>query len=90
VAKAKRHLRDALDYCTRLPRRDYRVRLFCLTSLYFAARTLRLAERRPRLLGSDGALKISRAAVYRTLAATFVLAPFNGLVRAYFGRLSSV
>lgn len=88
VAKAKRHLRDALDYCTRLPRADYRVRLFCLTSLYFAARTLRLAERRPRLLGSDGALKISRAAVYRTLAATCALAPFNGPVRTYFRWLS--
>ena len=88
VGKAKRHLRDALDYCTRLPRGDYRVRLFCLTSLYFAARTLRLAERRPRLLGSEGALKISRAAVYRTLCMTFILAPFDGLVRAYFHRLS--
>lgn len=88
VRKAERHLRDALDYCTRLPRRQYRVRLFCLTSLYFAARTLRLAERQPRLLGSDGKLKISRGAVYRTLAMTCLLAPHNGLVRAYFRRLS--
>ena len=88
VRKAKRHLGDALDYCTRLPRRQYRIRLFCLTSLYFAARTLRLAELEPRFLGSDGKLKISRGAVYRTVAATCLMAPYNTLVRLYFRLLS--
>lgn len=88
VEKAKRHLRDALDYSTALPRRAYRIRLFCLSSLYFAVRTLSLAERKPRLLGSEGQLKITRGAVYRTLAMTCLLAPSNRLVRAYFDRLS--
>lgn len=88
VEKAKRHLRDALDYSTTLPRRAYRIRLFCLSSLYFAVRTLSLADRNPRLLGSEGQLKITRGAVYRTLAMTCLLAPSNRLVRAYFQRLS--
>lgn len=88
VSKAKRHLRDALDYCTRLPRRAYRIRLFCLTSLYFAARTLRLADRRPGLLGTEQKLKITRGAVYRTVAMTLLIAPYNRLVRAYYSQLS--
>lgn len=90
IQKARGHLRDALEYCTRLPRRQYRVRLFCLTSLYFAIRTLRLAELEPWLLGSTGRkLKISRGAVYRTLVMSYVVAPTNFLVRAYFDRLST-
>ncbi|HEY2804606.1 MAG TPA: phytoene/squalene synthase family protein [Gemmatimonadales bacterium] len=87
IARARRHLASALDYCTTLPRRQYRIRLFCLTSLYFAARTLRLARREPALLGGERKIKISRGAVYRTLAMTYLVAPVDALVRAYFVRL---
>lgn len=31
IAKARRHLADALEYCTILPKAAYRIRLFCLT-----------------------------------------------------------
>ena len=88
IAKARGHLTDALEYCTHLPRRQYRMRLFCLTSLYFAIRTLRLAELQPALLDSSRKLKISRGAVYRTLAMSYIVAPVNWLVRAYFRALS--
>ena len=84
IEKAKRHLTDALAYSTTLPRRLYGVRLFCLTSLYFAVRTLRLAERDRRLLDPEHKVKITRAEVYRTLAVTRVIAPSNGLVGWYF------
>lgn len=87
ISKARGHLRDALEYCTALPRRAYRVRLFCLTSLYFAVRTLRLAARDPRLLDPNHKVKITRGAVYRTLGTAAVCAPVNRLVRAYFRRL---
>ena len=87
IARARRHLKSALEYCTTLPRRQYRIRLFCLTSLYFAARTLRLARREPALLGGARKLKITRGAVYRTLAMTYIIAPVDALVRAYFVRL---
>lgn len=87
IARARRHLASALEYCTTLPRRQYRIRIFCLTSLYFAARTLRLARREPSLLGGERKLKITRGAVYRTLAMTYLVAPVDGLVRAYFVRL---
>lgn len=88
IEKAKVHLLDALDYSTSLPRRAYGIRLFCLTALYFAVRTLRLAERDTRLLDPAHKVKISRVEVVRTLLATRLLAPSNTLVRAYFRLLA--
>jgi farnesyl-diphosphate farnesyltransferase len=84
IDKAKGHLSDALAYSITVPRRLYGVRLFCLTSLFFAVRTLRLAERDARLLDPDHKVKITRAEVYRTVTATRLVAPSNLLVRAYF------
>jgi farnesyl-diphosphate farnesyltransferase len=88
INKASGHLRDALDYCIALPRSEYRIRLFCLTSLYFAVRTLHRAKHDPRLLDPDHKVKITRAEVYRTVLVTHVVAPMNSLVRAYFRHLA--
>jgi len=88
IDKASRHLRDALDYCIALPRSEYRIRLFCLTSLYFAVRTLHRARHDPRLLDPTHKVKITRAEVYRTVLVTHVVAPMNSLVRAYFRHLA--
>ena len=88
IAKAKHHLDDALTYCISLPRSQYRVRLFCLTPLFFAIRTLRLAAQDPRLLEPGHKVKITRAEVYRTIRVTFLVAPNNHLVRAYYRQLS--
>ncbi len=84
IEKTKGHLGDALRYSTTLPRRQYGIRLFCLTSLYFAVRTLHLAERDPRLLDPGHKVKITRGEVYRTIVATRLVASSNLLVRAYF------
>ncbi|MBA3709215.1 MAG: phytoene/squalene synthase family protein [Planctomycetes bacterium] len=89
IAKARIHLSDALDYCTALPRSQYRIRLFCLTPLYFAIRTLALAERDPALLDPGHKVKITRGEVYRTICMTYVLAPNNHLVRAYYRQLAA-
>lgn len=88
IAKANTHLRDALEYCTVLPRSQYRIRLFCLTSLYFAVRTLRRASADPRLLDPTHKVKISRAEVYRTVVVAHLVAPVDSLVRAYFNHLA--
>jgi len=88
IAKAKGHLDDALTYCLNLPRSQYRIRLFCLTPLFFAIRTLRLAAADPRLLDPTHKVKISRAQVYRTLRVTFLIASNNHLVRAYYRALA--
>lgn len=88
IRKAKLHLNDALAYTTTLPRRQYRIRLFCLTALYFAVRTLRLAEGDERLLDPEHRVKISRSQVRRTVLVTRLVAPSNTLVRAYFRTLA--
>ena len=88
IDKAKLHLNDALAYSVTLPRREYGIRLFCLTALYFAVRTLELAERDDRLLDPDHKVKISRADVARTITMTRLVAPSNTLVRSYFHRLA--
>ena len=87
IAKARIHLSDALAYCTALPRSQYRIRLFCLTPLYFAIRTLALAERDPRLLDPGHKVKITRGEVYRTICAAYVVAPSNHLAATYFRQL---
>ena len=88
IEKARSHLADALTYSTTLPRTAYRIRIFCLTSLYFAIRTLRLAESDPRLLDPAHKVKITRGDVYRTVAVTHVVAPFDALVHRYYRALA--
>ena len=91
ISKARGHLDDALHYTTTLPASQYRMRLFCLTSLFFAVRTLRLAAgdgktETDRLVRGD-VIKISRAEVYRIVAGTAAVASSNTLVGWYFKRL---
>lgn len=88
IDKAKGHLCDALEYSTALPRRLHGIRMFCLTSLYFAVRTLRLAERDPRLLDPAHKVKITRRDVARTVGLAKIVAPSNHLVRSYFRTLA--
>ncbi len=88
IDKAKGHLCDALDYTTSLPRRQYRIRLFCLTSFYFAVRTLRLAEGNPQLVDPNHKVKITRADVRHTIVTAKLVAPINSLVRRYFRQLA--
>jgi farnesyl-diphosphate farnesyltransferase len=88
TTKARAHLDAALAYCTSLPAADYRIRLFCLAPLYFAVRTLALAERDPRLLDPAHKVKITRREVYRTLATSHLVAISNPLVTAYYSRLA--
>lgn len=88
IDKAEGHLRDALDYCVNLPRLQYGIRMFCLTSVFFAVQTLRLARRDPRLLEPSHKVKISRRQVYWTVGLLRFVAPSNGLLRAYYRHLS--
>jgi farnesyl-diphosphate farnesyltransferase len=88
IDKARGHLRDALEYCLCLPRSQYRIRLFCLTPLFFAVQTLRLAADNPRLLDPEHKVKITRAEVHRTIRMTFLVAPNNHLVRMYYRKLA--
>jgi farnesyl-diphosphate farnesyltransferase len=88
IGKAKIHLLDALEYSVTIPRTQYGIRLFCLSALYFAVRTLRLAASDHRLLDPQHKVKITRAQVYRTLAVTRCVAPSDTLTRRYFRHLA--
>ena len=88
VEKAKKHLCDALEYSTCLPRRQRGIRAFCLTSLFFAVKTLRLTEKDDAVLYPTKKVKITRAEVWRTIMITRLIAFSNLFVRMYFRRLT--
>jgi farnesyl-diphosphate farnesyltransferase len=89
IAKARRHLHDAREYCCTLPRSAWRTRLFCLTPLYFAVRTLERAAADPHLLDPGHKVKITRGEVYRIICMSHLVAPSNHLVRGYYQRLTA-
>ena len=88
VEKARDHLSDALEYVTCIPRRQRGIRAFCLTSLFFAVKTLRLTEKDDAVLDPTRKVKITRAEVGRTIVTTKLIASSNLLVKAYFRRLA--
>lgn len=90
IHRAEHHLDRATRYCQILPPTHYRIRLFCLTPLFFAKRTLRLASLHPRLLDPDFKVKISRAEVKRTILVTHCIAPLNPLVQMYCKHLGRI
>ena len=64
------------------------MRTFCLTSLFFAVKTLRLTEKDDAVLDPNKKVKITRAEVGRTILATKLVASSNLFVKAYFRHLA--
>jgi farnesyl-diphosphate farnesyltransferase len=62
------HLDRARDYILCLPRRTLRLRLSCMWPLLFALQTLAVISRSEVLLQPQARVKMSRQAVYRTMA----------------------
>ncbi|MCX8039574.1 MAG: squalene/phytoene synthase family protein [Planctomycetota bacterium] len=88
IAKASAHLERALEYCLLLPPADYRLRLFCLTPLFFAVRTLAVASADPRLLDPAHKVKIARREVYGLIALCHAIAPSDAAIVAAYRRCS--
>ena len=65
------HLDDACDYVLHLPWQPVRLRLSCMWPLLFAVQTLDVIHQADNLLDPQARVKISRAAVYRTMAQSF-------------------
>jgi farnesyl-diphosphate farnesyltransferase len=87
IVKAATHLDDALDYTLLIPRREVRMRLFCLWPLFFALKTLIVADGNPDLLTGDRPVKISRNQVYWTILWTTSVCWSNSLVRCAYRRI---
>ncbi len=84
------HLRAALDYCTILPRRSLRVRLFCLVPLLLAAGTLRRIARPGAYRNGWVRIKLTRRTVRLMVVLAAVVAPSNTLIRLAFRQLAPV
>jgi farnesyl-diphosphate farnesyltransferase len=82
--KARGHLREALEYSILIPRRERRLRLFCLWPLFMAAETLSLLAESPQAWTGGARAKITRARVKRIVLRTGLLYFSNAWLRAEF------
>jgi farnesyl-diphosphate farnesyltransferase len=83
VGIAHGHLRNALDYTARIPKRERGIRQFCYWAIGMAALTLRNIHRNPDFRSGD-AVKISRRAVKATVLLTNAALASNRGVRGLF------
>ena len=82
IKKAVTHLDDALRYTLLVPRREIRIRLFNLWSLFLAIKTLRKCWNNPDLLDPGKNVKITRVEVFKTLLETLTRVCSNALLRS--------
>jgi farnesyl-diphosphate farnesyltransferase len=83
IAIAHGHLRDALRYTLLIPAGETGIRNFCLWAIGMALLTLRKIDRH-RDFRSGDQVKISRASVRATVAASRIVASHDAAVRALF------
>jgi farnesyl-diphosphate farnesyltransferase len=89
VDKAAVNLDKALDYTLLLPRREARMRLFCLWPLFLALKSLLLIKQDTEKLLAGDDVKISRREVYLTIARTGAVYFSNKLTRRLYRWLRS-
>jgi farnesyl-diphosphate farnesyltransferase len=86
VELAKEDIRKSLDYFNAIPKRAWRIRLFCLLPILFAVATLREIERSSAMLESGGVVKITRAEVRSLIVAGTVSTISNTFSRWLVGK----
>jgi len=82
VDKAKRHLNNGLTFITLLPRKERRIRLFCIWPLLFAVKTLALSRNNPEVLTSEK--KITRHQVKNIVLVSSALFWSNSCLSRYY------
>jgi len=82
VDKAKRHLNNGLTFITLLPRKERRIRLFCIWPLLFAVKTLALSRNNPEVLTSE--TKITRHQVKNIVLVSSALFWSNSCLSRYY------
>ncbi|MCA9743515.1 squalene/phytoene synthase family protein [candidate division KSB1 bacterium] len=83
IHRAAAHLDDALNYTLHIPRRNYRIRLFCSLPLLFAISTLVAAQNDLRVLAGEK-VKISREQVKKIIRDTRLLCFSNTALSNYY------
>lgn len=86
LPRALQDLEDALRYTILLPRREPRLRIFCLWPLFTAVRTLALVSRGDGLEDPTSQPKIARPVLYREMALSAAHVFSNGSLRRRFER----
>lgn len=86
VGHAVEALDAAVAFTLLIPRRETRLRLFCLWPLFLALRTLRRVQEDDRVLVPGARVRMSRAAVRHCLAATTAVAGSNHAIRWLYAR----
>jgi len=85
--KTMGHLQDALAYTLAIPRRETRIRLFCIWPLWMAMETVAVLHGNQALLNSDDPVKISRSTVRSILWRTRWLSLSDTLLTLSFGKI---
>ncbi|KAA3619969.1 MAG: squalene/phytoene synthase family protein [Calditrichaeota bacterium] len=83
ILKAAHHLDDALSYSLAIPRRLFRIRIFCLLPLFLAIATLTEAKDNPGILLGKG-VKISRSMVQNIVKKIMFLSFSNKALQNYY------
>jgi farnesyl-diphosphate farnesyltransferase len=87
VEKAERHLLAGEQYIRQLPRRERRVRVFCLLPYLFAVRTLALSRDNPAIFADE--VKMPRSEVKTITRRSLALGTSNGFISWYARRLAT-
>jgi len=85
--KTMGHLQDALQFTLAIPRKDPRIRLFCIWPLWMAVETVAVLHNNRELLKSDDPVKISRKTVRQILRRTPLLCYSDTLLTLSFERI---
>ena len=85
--KTMGHLQDALKFTLAIPRKDPRIRLFCIWPLWMAVETVAVLHNNRQLLKSDDPVKISRKTVRQILRRTRLLCFSDTLLKLSFERI---
>ncbi|KAA3662526.1 MAG: phytoene/squalene synthase family protein [Calditrichaeota bacterium] len=85
ILRAAHHLDDALAYSLAIPRRLFRIRIFCLLPLFLAIATLTEAKDNPGILKGKS-VKISRGKVRQIIKKTMFLSVSNLALKNYYAR----
>jgi len=85
--KTMGHLQDALKFTLAIPRKNPRIRLFCIWPLWMAVETVAVLHNNQELLKSDDPVKISRKTVRQILRRTPLLCYSDSLLKSSFERI---
>jgi len=87
IARAVGYLDKALDYILLIPRKELRIRLFCMLPLFWAMRTLqKIQSNTLALLGSEK-VKISRSLIRREYFLALINMRSNHLMRRHYFKI---